>query len=169
MINIKNLNPDLKSFSEISNKNIDAVVYNTVAYNIKTIMMESINNQNIDLEDPLCLTFSNVDAYIIEESNESKYCLIFALTKKNKKVLGICRKLWNEIKNQIKAINGDESIKYNKDLMKIRFDSNHDLHLGKILSIPILSIVVKSVFQNEKKYYPQIHIHECEYECGYEL
>ena len=54
--------------------------------------------------------------------------------------------------------------------MKIRFDSSDDdLTLGKILSIPILSIVVKSVFQNEKKYYPQTHIHEWEYECEYEL
>ena len=28
--------------------------------------------------------------------------------------------------------NGDESIKYRKDLMKIRFDSNDDLPLDKI-------------------------------------
>ena len=35
-----------------------------------------------------------------------------------------------------------------------RFDSNDDLPLGKILSIPILSIVVKSVFQTGNKYYP---------------
>ena len=53
--------------------------------------------------------------------------------------------------------------------MKIRFDSNDDLSLGKILSILVLSIIVKFVFQNENKYYPQIHINECENECGYEL
>ena len=49
--------------------------------------------------------------------------------------------------------------------MKIKYYSDDDdLPLGKILSIPILSTVVKSVFQNENKYYPQIHTHECEYE-----
>ena len=54
--------------------------------------------------------------------------------------------------------------------MRIRFDSNDDdLPLGKIFSIPILSIVIKSVFQHESKYYPQIHIHEYEYKCKYEL
>ena len=53
--------------------------------------------------------------------------------------------------------------------MKIMFDSNDDyLPLGKVLSFPILSIVLKSVFQKETKYYPQIHINECEYECEYE-
>ena len=49
--------------------------------------------------------------------------------------------------------------------MRIRFDSNDDLPFNKILSIPILSIVVKSVFQNEGKYYPEIHIRETEYDC----
>ena len=53
--------------------------------------------------------------------------------------------------------------------MRIRFDSNDDLPLNKILSIPILSIAVKSVFQNENKYYLQIHVHECEYEYECEL
>ena len=53
--------------------------------------------------------------------------------------------------------------------MKNRFDPNNDLPLNKILNIPILNIVVKSVFQNEDKYFPQIHIYECEYECEYEL
>ena len=53
--------------------------------------MEIINNQNIDRENPLCLSFSDVDAYIIVESG-NKY-LIFALTKTNKKVLEICKKL----------------------------------------------------------------------------
>ena len=77
-------------------------------------------------------------------------CLIFALTKKNKKVLEIYKKLWNEIKNQIEVINGGESIKYKKDFLKIIFDLNYDdPSLYKVLSIPNLRIVVKSVFQNE--------------------
>ena len=59
----------------------------------------------------LCLVFNDVDAYIIEESNEKKY-LVFALTKNNKNVLANYRKLWNEIKNQIETITGGESIKY---------------------------------------------------------
>ena len=66
--------------------------------------MESISNQNTESENLLCLRFSDLDAYIIEESG-NEY-LIFALTKKNKKVLGIYKKLWNEIKKQIKTING---------------------------------------------------------------
>ena len=47
--------------------------------------MQSINNQNIHREIPLCLSFNNLDAYIMGK-NENKH-LIFALTKNNKKVL----------------------------------------------------------------------------------
>ena len=70
---------------------------------------------------------------------------------------------WDEIKNQIKTINGVKLIKNKKDFMKTRFDSNDDLPLGKILNI--LVIVVESIFKNDNKYYPQVYI----LECGYEL
>ena len=48
---------------------------NAVSYENKYIIMQSINNQNIDKEVPLCLSFSDVDAYIIEE-NENKYLVL---------------------------------------------------------------------------------------------
>ena len=128
--------------------------------------MQSINNQNIDKGIPLCFSFSDVDAYIIEE-NENKY-LIFFLTEKNKKVLELCKNLWSEIEKQIKAINSGESIKYKNDFMKSRFGLyDDDLPLNKILCFSDLDIIVESVFQIENEYYPQIHLNECEYECEY--
>ena len=59
---IKNVDPNLLSIKKIYTKNTDVVVYS-----IKYIMMESINNQNIDSESPLCLSFSDVGAYITEK------------------------------------------------------------------------------------------------------
>ena len=79
MVNTKNFNPNLLSINKIYYKNTNAFVYN-----IKCIMMESIRNQNIDSKNSFRLTFSDVDAYIIEEGNENKY-LVFALTKNKKK------------------------------------------------------------------------------------
>ena len=101
-------------------KNMDAFVYE-----IKYITMQSINNENIDREIPLCLNFSDVDANIVKE-NESKY-LIFALKENNKEVLDVYKKLWRKIKKEIKAINSGKSIKYKNDFMKIRLDSYDDL------------------------------------------
>ena len=47
--------------------------------------------------------------------------------------------------------------------MKIKVDSNDDLPLNKILYIPVLDIIVESVFQIKNEYYTQIYIDECEY------
>ena len=97
----------------------------------------------------------------IIEKNESKY-LIFPLTENNKEELGLYKKLWSEIKKQIKGINSGKSIKYKNNFMKIRLDSYNDLPLEKILCFSVLNILCESVFQIENEYYQQIHINECE-------
>ena len=67
----------------------------------------------------------------IEENNEDKY-LIFALTDKIKEVLENYTELWDEIKDQIELISGNEPIENEKNFIKIRFESDDDLPLGKI-------------------------------------
>ena len=86
--------------------------------------------------------------------------MIFASTDKNKEVLKKYTKLWNETKNQIKTINGGKPIEYKKDFMKIRFESDNDLRLGKIISIPSMITVTRSVLQEDNKFYPQVYLHE---------
>ena len=49
-----------------------------------------------------------------------------------------------------------------KDFMKIKFESDNDLHLGKTFNI-LGIIVVASVLEKNGKYYPQIFFHECVY------
>ena len=51
--------------------------------------------------------------------------------------------------------------------MKIRFESDDDLPLGKILNIPVCIIAVGSVFKEDDNYYPEAHLHECSYEHEY--
>ena len=140
-------------------------MYDAVSYEIKYITMQSINNQNIDKEVPLYLSFSDVGVYIIAK-NENKY-LVFTLIENNKEMLQLYKKLWSKIKKQIKAVNSGESMKYKNDFMKITVDSYDDLPLNKMLYFSNLNILWESVFQIENEYYPQIHINECEYECEY--
>ena len=45
--------------------------------------------------------------------------------------------------------------------MKIRFELNDDLPLGKILSIPVC--IIGSVFPEDSGYHPQFYLHECLY------
>ena len=69
----------------------------------------------------------------------------------------------NGIKNQIKKIN-DKPGKYEDDFMKIKFNSDDNLPLNKPLKFNNLTIIARSVFEEEAKYYQQIFLDECLYE-----
>ena len=71
-------------------------------------------------------------------------------------VLGDYTGLWNEIKEYIELIGDNKVIKYIKDFMKIKFESDDDLPLGKILNIPVCVINAKGIFEEDSKYYPQV-------------
>ena len=156
-----NLNNATILFDYIKDIDLDLLTINkkctkTVSYEIGYITMLNIKGQDIDVKIPLYLRFSEVDAYFTEK-NENKY-LVFALTENIKKILGLYKRLWSKIKKQVKTINSAKSIKYKKDFMKIKVDSNDDLPFNKISYITVLAIIVKSVFQIKNYYYPQIFI-----------
>ena len=68
------------------------------------------------------------------------------------------------MKYHIQTINSSKSGEYDKDYMKIKFNSDDDLPLNKKRKLPMLTIIVRSVFEEDGKYYPQIFIDECLYE-----
>ena len=45
--------------------------------------------------------------------------------------------------------------------MKIKFISNDNLPLNKILNFHMLMVIVRSVFQKDNKYYPQVFSDKC--------
>ena len=153
MISVKRFYPSFLNISKISFKSIDAVIYS-----IRYITMKSLDHVNIDSANSIYLVFNNLDEYI-EESNGNKY-LIFASTDKNKEIWKKYTELWNEIDNQIETINGGEPIEYKKYFTKIEFESDNDLRLGKISSTPNMIIFTGCVFQEDKKYYPQVDLHQ---------
>ena len=53
-------------------------------------------------------------------------------------------------------INGGKEREYKKDFMKIKFDSDDNLPLGGILKLFMLTVVARSVFEEDGRYYPQI-------------
>ena len=132
MANIKNFGTDLLSINQISFTSTDSVIYDIEYF------------RNLDGANSLHLIFNDVDASF-EEYNENKY-LVFTLTNKNREALENYKELWSEIKDEIETIKGIEPVKYEKDFMKIKFESNDDLPLCKMLNIPVCVIIVKPVF-----------------------
>ena len=58
----------------------------------------------------------------------------------------------------------DEPVEYEKDFMKIEFNSDDNLPLNKILKLHMLTVIVRSFFKEENKYYPQVSLDECLYQ-----
>ena len=48
--------------------------------------------------------------------------------------------------------------------MNIKFESDDDLPLGEVLNIPLCVIIIRGVFKEDSKYYPQILLYESFYE-----
>ena len=82
---------------------------------------------------------------------------------KNKEVLKKPTKLWDEIKNKIEIIN-DGECKYGKDFTKIKFGTDNDLPLHKPLNLHILTIIVRSFFEDEGTFYQQVYLGKHLYE-----
>ena len=60
------------------------------------------------------------------------------------------------IKNEIKTINGVKENDHGKDYMKIKFNSDDDLPLSKPLKFHAITIIIRSVFEEHSKLYPQL-------------
>ena len=48
--------------------------------------------------------------------------------------------------------------------MKIKFDTDDNLPLNKLLNLHMLTIIVKSVFEDEGTFYSQVYLDDCLYE-----
>ena len=79
----------------------------------------------------------------------------FCSTDKKKEVLTKYTELWDKTKYLNKTIIGDEAGEYEKDFMKIRFQSNDDLPLNKTLKLYMLTVFVRSVSEEDRKFYQQ--------------
>ena len=117
------------------------------------------DSENICSVNSLYLIIGEVDGHI-EEKNGSKY-LVFDSTNENKEVFKKYTELWDGIKNEIKTINGAKEGKYGGNFMKIKFDTDDNLPLNKLLKLHMLIIIVRSVFEEGGKFYPQLYLDEC--------
>ena len=92
-----------------------------------------------------------------EEINGNKYLTLVPTKKKrrNKKY----EKLWIKIRDLIRSItkNSDD---YNEKYMKIKFNSDDELPLNKRTETLTMTIVVRTIFYENNKYYPQVFLDE---------
>ena len=151
MININDFDPNLLKIDKKSYKGINI-------YYIGYITMKHLGEYNkINSVNPLYLIINHASDHI-EEQNGNKY-LVFDST--DKKLIDKFTKIWNKISLLIKTINHGKEIKYGKDFIKIKFDSDNDLPLKSLLKFHAMTIIIRSIFENDGKFYPQIYLDGC--------
>ena len=82
---------------------------------------------------------------------------------KIKKYLKKYNNVFNGIRDKIKEINSND-YDYEKDYMKIKFNSDDDLPLNKPLKFHNMTITIRSVFEEDGKLYPQVFLDDTLYE-----
>ena len=151
--NIKNFDSSLLKIHKLSHKGV---------FSLNIYYMKYIPTKTPDhIDEYLYLFLDDTDEYT--EENDGTKCLVFTPTEKNKETLKNYEKCWEETKRQIEVINDDKLFEYREDFMKIKFESNNDLSLGKTFNLLDMIIVVVSVLEKKCKYYPQIILHESAY------
>ena len=155
MINIKNFDPVLLKIDRTSYKDIGI-------YNIGYITIKKIYDyENIYSVNRLYFIIAHASGYI-EEKDANKY-LIFDSTDENKELLKKYNDVWNGIKNKIEEVSSGEC-DYEKDYMKIKFNSDDDLPLNKPLKFHNMTTTIRSVFEEDGKLYPQVFLDDTLYE-----
>ena len=155
IIELKKLKSNLLKIDKKSYKSISI-------YNIGYITIKKIDDcENIYSVNPLYLLVNHANGYI-EEKGENKY-LILDSTDENKELLKKYNDVWNGIKNKIEEVSSGEC-DYEKDYMKIKFNSDDNLPLNKPLKFHNMTITIGSVFEEDGKLYPQVFLNDTLYE-----
>ena len=98
-----------------------------------------------------------------EEKNENKY-LVLDDVDENKEISKKDEEVWEGVEKEIETINGAENIECWKDFLKIWFESNDDLPLNEPTKLRLLTIIIRSVFSEDGKFYTQLFLADALYE-----
>ena len=77
---------------------------------------------------------------------------IFDSTDENKELLRKYNDVWGGIKDKIEEVSSGE-YDYEKDYMKIKFNSDDDLPSNKQLKFHSMTIIIRSIFEEDGKLY----------------
>ena len=144
IINIKDFHSNLLRIDKKQYKDINI-------YYIGYITVKKIGDcENISSVNPLYLIIHSATGYFKEKYSE-KYLVLNSTEK------------YDEVKKEFETINGGKELIYEKSYARIRVNTDDDIPLNKPLKFQTLTIIIRCVFQEGEKLYPQIYLDECLY------
>ena len=148
---------DKKDFDERL-LNVDKKDYNDIdIYYIGYVNVNKIDNcNNVFSVNPLYLMIDEMIGHF-DEKNENKY-LVSNDVDESKEDSKKYEEVWEGVKKEIETINGGEKLEYGKRYVKIRLKSNDDLPLNKPIKLRLLTIIIRSIFSKDNKFYPELFL-----------
>ena len=151
------LNIENKLFTYIAKSN-SISDFNPKKLNIQKEGNDETSIYYIDYDKhPFYLVIDDSKGYF-EENNDNKYLTIIFKSKDQKMIY---TKVWEEIKKTINKVDDNKLDDYSKDYGVISFDSDDVLPLNFVVNIRSLTIIIRSVFKDDSKFYPQIYLNYC--------
>ena len=132
---------DKKDFNDID------IYYLGYEHNKKISKCDVINSVN-----PLYLRIVDMNSQFEKDKDDAWYLIISGDDDVFKLI-----DIFESIKNKITEKTWDV-VKYDKDYMKIKFESNNILPVGINVNIHLATITIRSIFAQDGEYYPQLSL-----------
>ena len=140
---------------DIKNKSFTlfAKIVNIFDFNSKRLCIEKARSGETCIyyikydKDPFYLVIDDLKDYF-EQNDDNKYIKMIFMSKSQKMIY---TRIWEEFSN------------YDKNYDVISFDTDDILSLNSIINIYSMKIIIKSVFKDNNKFYPQIYLTNCRY------
>ena len=97
----------------------------------------------------------------IQTRNGLKYLTISDISKNNN-VLNKYDQVFAGIKYHVKE-NGEYG-EYEKDYKKIKFLTDDDISLNKVIYFPTATVIIRCVFEKNNVFYPKVYLDVCLYQ-----
>ena len=110
-----------------------------------------------------------IECNSVEEKNGNRYLIFDDFVNENKEVLKTYNEVWDGMKKEIKTINGSEynfiqENDYGKEYMEIKFNSDDNFPLNKPLKFRAMTIIIRSAFEEDGKFYRQVFLDDTLYD-----
>ena len=107
----------------------------------------------INSVNPLYLRIININGQFEKGKDDAWYLVISDKDDVYKKLVDILESIKNKITEKTWDV-----VKYDKDYMKIKSESNNILPEGKDVNLRIATIIIRAIFARDGKYYPQLFL-----------
>ena len=133
---------DKKDFNDID------IYYRDYDHKKKTSECNVINSVNL-----LYLKITDMKGQFEKGKDDAWYLVISNKGDVYKKLVDILESMKNKIKEKT-----SDALEYDKDYMKIKFESNNIFPIDKDVNIHIATIIIRAIFTKNGKYYPQLFL-----------